>query len=584
MFIEGVKKFGKKTKIARHFKQFLLRMENLMKKKGQSSSAGTTQSAQQQPPQSSLSSSLASEPLLPTENIYGKRGCEAVVLEKNQPPPHKKQAFTEQSSQQQQQQQQTPGRIGENKIKRVGVTPDWSGVTLHQEKGVNFETIITPSKQKATIATTIATVTTDNGCYCYDDDYNDGDDRMNISLAASAKKKKNTMMMTTTPRQDEGFEIFVDNQFASKDTRRNSLGEAIAYRSEFLSSPGSKEEQQFEEERAKLFRKPSQTLDEDSTQLSAHSFTLRHAFHQALVQNSTVPQQQQQQIQQIQTTAFPKPPAYVVVVEKNEDEKELDEYGMTVMRGFEPNAFGGESLPYEDVTRYVPMYQPANINPYSKEFREELVGPEDSWAEYIESKALENARAKGVESELRYRLSFTEAGDNSGGVSLSKVIEVAKKRLTNDVALYYLSEAISCVLALHRCGIVHGDLDPSSFASIECLVDGEWPAALKNVSAKDAFWKERKLVLRCAGERTVDVGSIPPGKGIAAPWPAATRSAQDDSSKPWLWDIDAVGLCSVAHKLLFGGKALETITIHGKKKILKSLGTKPDGKLLGKFL
>lgn len=266
-----------------------------------------------------------------------------------------------------------------------------------------------------------------------------------------------------------------------------------------------------------------------------------------------------------------------------EEGKTLDEYGMTVMTGINPSMMMNTDLPYEEVTRYVPIYQPQNINPYSKDFREELIAPDESWADFINIKAHETSQKHDLETKLDYRISFFADAHNDYDTPLSKIIEIAKKRLTNDVVLYYLSEVIECVMTLHKCGVVHGELDPSTFSSIECVVDGVWPDSLKDMPTKDAFWKERKLILKCMGDRSVHIDTIPPGKGIAAPWPDTLRSAQDDSSKPWMWDLDAVGICSVAHKMLFGGEPLETITVRGRKKILKGLGTKSDGKLLGKL-
>jgi hypothetical protein len=134
--------------------------------------------------------------------------------------------------------------------------------------------------------------------------------------------------------------------------------------------------------------------------------------------------------------------------------------------------------------------------------------------------------------------------------------------MEENLALYYTAEALACVEAVHKRGIVHCAITTDSLLLRYGDSEEDWPEWVPNEAAatSGSSWAGRGLTLELDPECAVDARSLPPKPAkVVAPWPERLRWAQEDSSRSWLWGVDVLGLCNVIHALVFDGAQLEWI-------------------------
>ncbi|KAL9076414.1 MAG: hypothetical protein Q9157_003702 [Trypethelium eluteriae] len=139
------------------------------------------------------------------------------------------------------------------------------------------------------------------------------------------------------------------------------------------------------------------------------------------------------------------------------------------------------------------------------------------------------------------------------------------------LAMFLAAEMLRTVEALHRQGIIHGDLKPdnvlvrfdevagthSSAASLSSSRHGEpWESQYQASGA--GGWSRKGVTLIDFG-RGIDTRAFPASVQFVADWPTAeTDCAEMRELRPWTYQADYHGLAGCVYSLLFG-KYIETV-------------------------
>lgn len=143
--------------------------------------------------------------------------------------------------------------------------------------------------------------------------------------------------------------------------------------------------------------------------------------------------------------------------------------------------------------------------------------------------------------------------------------------LDESVVMFFTVELLRTVEAMHRVGILHGDLKADN-----CLVrlqdsgfgESEWSPQYQTDGSNG--WATKGLTLIDFG-RSIDMTAFSSDVQFIADWKTGKQDCVEMRElRPWTYQVDYFGLAGVVHSLLFG-KYMESVAIESKDD-----GSRPD--------
>ncbi|GAQ79054.1 putative Protein kinase [Klebsormidium nitens] len=118
---------------------------------------------------------------------------------------------------------------------------------------------------------------------------------------------------------------------------------------------------------------------------------------------------------------------------------------------------------------------------------------------------------------------------------------------TEAVAVFYTIELLRMLEVLHEAGIIHGDFKPDNLLiRNDCERWEDW------APGRPGSWRDKGLTLVDWG-RSIDLASFTPGQTFSGDcMTEAFRCIEMVEKRPWSFQVDTYGLCTVVHCLLFG--------------------------------
>lgn len=138
------------------------------------------------------------------------------------------------------------------------------------------------------------------------------------------------------------------------------------------------------------------------------------------------------------------------------------------------------------------------------------------------------------------------------------------------LAMFFAVELVRTVEALHKVGVVHGDLkgdnvlvrfeDDLPAAAAAVGTSAGWSAAYSADGSRG--WSRKGVTLIDFG-RGIDMRVFAPGVQFVADWPTSSADcAEMREMRPWTYQVDYHGLAGLLHSLLFG-KYMATVAERG---------------------
>lgn len=146
-------------------------------------------------------------------------------------------------------------------------------------------------------------------------------------------------------------------------------------------------------------------------------------------------------------------------------------------------------------------------------------------------------------------VSFLVLNYEDGG-TLQDALNIYKKNgksMPEELVIYYTLEIMHIVQLLHQHKIIHGDIKPDNFLLLSSQDEVEWtPGWNAEIVAR------RGLQLIDFG-RSIDVSLFPWGTTFKGNFHVENFQCPEMlENKPWTYQIDLFGICSVAYCLLHG--------------------------------
>lgn len=118
------------------------------------------------------------------------------------------------------------------------------------------------------------------------------------------------------------------------------------------------------------------------------------------------------------------------------------------------------------------------------------------------------------------------------------------------LAMFFAVELLRTVEALHKSGIVHGDIKGDNVLVRFDDADSDWSAAYSRDGRNG--WNRKGVTLIDFG-RGIDMKVFAPGVQFVADWPTSSADcAEMREMRPWTYQVDYHGLAGLLHSLLFG--------------------------------
>ncbi len=131
--------------------------------------------------------------------------------------------------------------------------------------------------------------------------------------------------------------------------------------------------------------------------------------------------------------------------------------------------------------------------------------------------------------------------------------------------MFFVTELLRAILAMHRAGIIHGDLKIDN-----CLLRLGDASSWSNIYARDGSsgWREKGLTLIDFG-RAIDLNAFPNrDQQFVADWETDSKDCFEmRNGQPFTYETDWFGVAAVAHCLLFG-KYMETKVEGGRHRVV----------------
>ncbi|CCK70631.1 protein kinase BUB1 KNAG_0E03740 [Huiozyma naganishii CBS 8797] len=135
------------------------------------------------------------------------------------------------------------------------------------------------------------------------------------------------------------------------------------------------------------------------------------------------------------------------------------------------------------------------------------------------------------------------------------------------LCLYLTVELMKAVEAIHRIGIIHGDLKPDN-----CMIRFDAERALSVYDSEGDTSMDRNGIYLIDFGRSFDMTLLPPGTKFKADWHTDQQDCTEmRAGDPWSYEADYFGLAGIIHLMLFG-TVIETEQLpSGKVKLRHSL-------------
>lgn len=132
------------------------------------------------------------------------------------------------------------------------------------------------------------------------------------------------------------------------------------------------------------------------------------------------------------------------------------------------------------------------------------------------------------------------------------------------LAMFFAVELLRTVEALHKTGVVHGDLKGDNvlvrFDDLAGDANNAWSSQYKRDGSSG--WSAKGVTLIDFG-RGIDMKVFAPGVQFVADWPTSSADcAEMREMRPWTYQVDYHGMAGLLHSLLFG-KYMSTVADRG---------------------